>query len=41
MHDPKEFQHLKRFWPERYLEGGCKVDPRDYSFRFGRRYDYL
>ncbi|KAJ6510862.1 cytochrome P450 [Mycena sanguinolenta] len=39
MHDPLVFQAPHRFWPGRYLpkEGGCLVDPRDYSFGFGRR----
>lgn len=38
MHDPKEFPQPERFWPERYLVNKSSIDPRDYSFGFGRRY---
>ncbi|KAF8160344.1 cytochrome P450 [Mycena galopus ATCC 62051] len=39
MHDSVVFEAPERFWPGRYLpkEGDCRVDPRDYSFGFGRR----
>ncbi|PPQ80062.1 hypothetical protein CVT25_001491 [Psilocybe cyanescens] len=37
MRDPNEFPDPNKFWPERYLEGHTTVDPRDYSFGYGRR----
>ena len=39
-HDPQVYPDPFKFNPERFLGPQPQQDPRDFSFGFGRRYDY-